>query len=655
MNTSDCLRGEMVAEWFREPSEVLRLRVEFADRYRELDSWSVDELSLVGDNAELLHSVRCAGGPHRCEPSRDSCGGAMSYIVKATRYEPYHSRCIAPNADGAQVFCRALEIMGDEALSIAVMKSPLSVLAMVTAASRWLMTERAQEASLNISKSLYLIALVAPRKGGEIYAWGREYYARRPFLKESDIPAMVLRDYFSSLYAWQFIRCDDTQMHDLSGSVISLTAAIDYVGAPDDSGATIEDFQLVTSDGLDCLKGTATEKTLQGGIVACLVMRLKQYMVKAMQDAPALQSFITSVGGAVTARELFLLRYWDAAMPQYLQVIMNSRRYCGLMDKAGYFRSMNGCGKIKRAVDNIVRYNEVTDLVSDHQNGEALNEVFFALLSGGVSAVRGYGTALSSVTDDVLSCHCGALGHEEVAELSMGGCIWQLLMPRYQVWRQLYAYTHSSSSVKSAYAMLPANLRLQTVLVAMLPGDVLHTSSWVPLWRVSVSSASDKDVLLAELARRAVRRSLFSEYCECEGFEQCEAAAKSVLYGCYTLDEIPSLCGLSLGWVRLFDVCLRVNKVDVASYEGLVSTLEGVLERIWKGVVTMDMQVADDTERLFIDCDCVIRQTYALPYAAGLSIRRAFFGVATSAVELSGFNPFARLIEGVANVCEATQ
>ncbi|TFY87635.1 hypothetical protein DYL59_17760 [Pseudomonas kairouanensis] len=652
MDTLGYRRDHIVAQWLRDPSGICRLRVELLGRYKELDIWSVDELDLIGDKAGELRLYECFAGRSRNGLDRDKSSGAMTYIATPTRYEPYHSRCIEPNAIGAHIFDRALEAMECEALDCSVMKSPLSALAMVTAASRWLMTDIAPEASCTVSRKLCFIARWAPKKGGEISAWGREYYAHRPLLDVSDIPAMVLRDYFSSLYAWQFIRSDDPQIHDLSGSIISLTAAIDYVGAPDDSGARIEDFQLVTSDGLDCLGGVAPKKMLQGGIVACLVMKLKQYMVNAMQDVPELPLFVASAGGIVTPREFFLLRYWDAAMPQYLQIIMNSSRYCRLVDASGYFRSMSRCGKLKRATDNIVRYNEVTDVVSDHQNGEVLNEVFFALLSGGVEAVRGYGSALSAVTDDVLSCRCGELGHEEAAELSMGGCIWQLLMPRYQVWRQLYAYAHSQPEIESAYAAKSASARLHSVFVTMLAGDVLHTDNWMPLWKMSFPSESNNEALIAELARRAVRRSVLIERCSEGDFSRCETAAKSALYSCYALDDVSVLRGLSCEWIRLFDVCLRANNIDVSGAEDIVRALKEVVGRIWKGVVTMDAQVADETEQLFIDCDSVVRQTYFLPYVTGLSIRRVFFGVASGAVELSGFSPFARLSDGVVNVCD---
>jgi len=52
-----------------------------------------------------------------------------------------------------------------------------------------------------------------------------------------------------------------------------------------------------------------------------------------------------------------------------------------------------------------------------------------------------------------------------------------------------------------------------------------------------------------------------------------------------------------------------------------------------------------------MDIDQAVRRTYSLTPADGIIVRRAFFGVGSSAVELSGLNPYARLADGVSKMC----
>ncbi|MFF4012549.1 hypothetical protein [Streptomyces sp. NPDC001717] len=88
--------------------------------------------------------------------------------------------------------------------------------------------------------------------------------------------------------------------------------------------------------------------------------------------------------------------------------------------------------------------------------------------------------------------------------------------------------------------------------------------------------------------------------------------------------------------------------------------LNSIIARIWQLVV----DTVDDTaehrplppggvsdhrdEILFMDTDHAIVQTYQLPTADGVILRRAFVGVMSSATELGCLNPYARFTDAVA-------
>lgn len=189
------------------------------------------------------------------------------------------------------------------------------------------------------------------------------------------------------------------------------------------------------------------------------------------------------------------------------------------------------------------------------------------------------------------------------------------------------------------------------------PGSTLHSTAWQPLWNVSHASTctSDRVSWVNKLARRAASRSLAGKASDDTIRRDCETVARSILADCDRFPDPATLRTLSAKWCHLFDTA--ITGVDATrSTDPITRELRTLISRIWKYIIIGSnhdaINSADETvERLFIDVDHAIRKTYHLEPAYGFTLRRSFFGVATSAVELSGFNPYGRLADGIGNTC----
>ena len=302
---------------------------------------------------------------------------------------------------------------------------------------------------------------------------------------------MVLRDFYSSIYAWQFIRCIDEQTIDLCGAALCLTTAIDYVGASDDPAGGYDVYIAAASEGVACLAGKAATQALQDMVIADAFMVTKDAMAEKAKEINDIDFFIGANGGPVTPNQFLLARWWDAAMVPYHRLIMSTTHYKNLTDSLGTFKSADSCGRIKRAVDSIIRYDEIVDAVSDYVNKECFNEFLVALAAGGSKSTRNYAHAVARVIDDALECDCGENGHEEAAELAMGACLWYQLAPRYMARRQLLSYAAGTDVVREAYAWPAPGERLSAAAdVCLRPGNTLHATTWEPLWKESRDSRS---------------------------------------------------------------------------------------------------------------------------------------------------------------------
>jgi hypothetical protein len=437
-----------------------------------------------------------------------------------------------------------------------------------------------------------------------------------------------------------------------------MTTAIDYVGAKDNpAGGGYDAYIAAASEGVACLTGKPATQVMRDMVIADSFMVTKDMMIEKSREIPNTDEFIRVGGGQVTPNEFLRARWWDAAMVPYHCLIMSTSQYKYLTNDLGAFRSADMCGKIKRAVDSIIRYDEIVDMVPDYSNEECFNELLVALAVGGSNSACGYAHAVARVTDDALECDCSADGHEEAAELAMGACLWYLLAPRYMARRQLLSYAAAVDVVREAYAWPAPGTRLRAVAdLSLQPGNTLHATTWQPLWKgtVALSRDTNQQALVHGLARRIIRRSLVDGAGH-EVIRSSEAAASSVLADCDTLGSQESLRALSAKWCHLFETVLACVPAGRTVRHLTTHMLSCLVDRIWQHTIVGPNHGSTDStdgtdERLFIDVDQAVRQTYHLPSAEGTAVRRAFFGVMTSAVELSGLSPYARLSDGAAHM-----
>ncbi|KAM4064971.1 hypothetical protein HRG_004681 [Hirsutella rhossiliensis] len=542
------------------------------------------------------------------------------------------------------VFCREV--------SSSVRASPLAATALLTAASvrAGLWTDHGS----GIGGGLSMVASTGPKKGGEAQQLIGEYRRHHADSKKSAAP-MVLRDFYASIFSWQFIRCPDWRTADLCGSALCMTTAIDYVGTRDDAGGGGYDvYMAAASEGVACLAGKAANQALRDLTIADSFMVAKDEMTERAMEILDVDEFIRVSGGPVTPSEFLRARWWDAAMVPYHRLIMSTDGYRHLTNSLGTFSSVHACGRIKRAIDSLIRYNEMVDVVSDYSNHECFNELLVALAVDGSSGAHGYAHAVARVTDDVLACGCGVDGHEEAAELAMGGCVWYLLVPRYIARKQLFSYENAVEDVvREAYAWPAPGTRLRAVAdVSLQGGETLHTESWQPLWGGTDAWSPDahQPAVISGLASRIVRRSLVAGP-GLDAMHGFEAAARSALADCDRAAGQEGLGASSAKWCHLLETLLE----SVSAGGPVTRTLSCLFDRIWRHtIVGLNHDLPDSAdgadERLFIDVDRAIRQTYLLPSARGAAVRRVFFGVTSGAVELSGLSPYARLCAGAARM-----
>ncbi|OXA37525.1 hypothetical protein Fcan01_27738 [Folsomia candida] len=128
-----------------------------------------------------------------------------------------------------------------------------------------------------------------------------------------------------------------------------------------------------------------------------------------MEAAPPL-------GWNITPFEYFESRWWEAAMTVFFKMPL-------LLDGGG-----NGvpcdenwiplgtrlCPSIRKAVDVIIRYDELVDIFHDIHSNEPMNEIHVAARYGGIEAVRDYAWACAGSVDEVATCNCiaGERSHE---------------------------------------------------------------------------------------------------------------------------------------------------------------------------------------------------------------------------------------------------
>ncbi|MEW2353365.1 hypothetical protein [Spirillospora sp. NPDC029432] len=629
------------------PQELRRQRVRTQVR---MDLWDAGACGLEDTSAATrLSMLRMGVGEAADRPDAGvsvprQAPRAATYLVHPPSYVPYESAQV-PRAPAGEEMCRqAIGAVFCDDVAASVASGPLAAAALLTAVS----TRAGLAGDAGIGSVLAALAACVPRKGGEVEEFLSQYCLRNATSPPPAVP-MVMRDFFTSFLAWQFIRCTDGGLLNLAGSVLCLTTAIDYVGAPDDAGGGGHDaYVRAAGEGVACLSGPAATRALHDIVLVDAFMRVKDAMKAVADELADPRRFTADCGGPVTPLEYMQARWWDGAMAPHHRLPMGTVAYRHLTDEFGAFTAAAQCGTIQRALDNLIRYNEIVDMVPDHAQGESFNEVNVALAVGGGDAVRGYAEALARVIDDALECRCGTAGHQEVAELAMGGCLMYLLAPRWNARRQLRGLTAAGSAAAQAFAWPAPGRRLQAVAsTALPPGDTLYTPLWDPLWKQDPPLAGPHAA--PELARRAVSRSLPGAAIDPQDLRPCHAAFEAALTACDTCGDDSGLPALAELWCAAFDTVLAASAAGRTIPEHATTALRSALARIWKQAIIgeSDERTPHPDQCLFIDTDHAVRRTYSLPPYQGLALRRAFFGVATSAAELSGLNPYARFTGGV--------
>lgn len=566
-------------------------------------------------------------------------------LIKPPAYVPYDSGQVPRYQSGEDSCRRFFDLVFCPEVQSSVRESPLA-----TIIERVLASLRANlyHGSGN-EGGISIVAALAPPKGGEAVELVSEYLRRHADSKEVCLP-MIVRDFYASFHCWAFIRCTDGRVPDCCASLQCLATGVDYVGARDDPKAGgFDNYVAAAGEGVALLSGKAATQNLRDLLITGAFIAVKDAMGRRSKKV----NFTDNTIPARLTPDMFLLaRWWDGAMVPYIRCTMSTSDYKHLTDSLGTFTSCDMCGNIKRAMDNLIRYNEVVDAIPDYVNKESFNELLLALAMTGSNGVSGYGHALARAVDNALSCHCGVNGHEEASEISMGNCLGFLMNPRYAGARQLLTYSASTDELREAYAWLPPGQRLRAVAeVSLLPGNTLHTPEWQPVWNMTCDNIQEP--LACELAQRIRRRSIVDGMvAECST-QPCEAVAISVLEECDRLDTPDSLRRLSSEWCRLFDTVLACTPAGKITDDSTIRGLSSLVGRIWQHIVVgpdcdQKSPIEETDVKLFIDTDRTIRQTFLLPPTEGIAVRRAFLGVATSALELSGLSPLARLTNGLA-------
>ncbi|HEY4458396.1 MAG TPA: hypothetical protein VGN81_29050 [Pseudonocardiaceae bacterium] len=582
------------------------------------DVWDARDCGLLTDTIDDALS-----GVHTVDNGGTGPDGELTYVVGEPRYRPYRSAAMPCPENGMVMAEHIMRTIHSPELAAAVRASPLADIARratdVQAESLW------RSDSSPSARGLAAVAAVSPRKGGEMRELWAEYSRRIPGATD---PIMAMRDLWGSAYVWQFIRGDDARLHDLSGSILSLTSAIDYCGAADDSGAGGHRlYMTAASEGLVHLSGPAATIAARDVVAVGGMMAVKDALATTSHRGHA---------EPVTPADYVRARAWDGAVAPYYRLMLGTADYRHLSDERGAFASALRCQAIQRATDNVMRYNDITDVVPDYAHHESFNELLLATALRGPGCLTGFGTALAELTDAVLECQCGLPGHEEAAEMSMGTCLWYLLIPRYNVRKQLAAYQAAGGVIAGAYAMPAPGMR--SLGCAVAPGDNMFTDDWEPLWRPEVRDAGLR-------AGRIARRCLLA------GVDRraCADAAELVLAGVDLASDEHSLRAAGAQWQRVFDIAL--TSADCGTSEH-TARLRGLVNRIWQQTVLGEHTGPAADANLLMDVDEAARATFELPRAMGTSLRRAFFGLVSGAVELGGLNPYSRLANGLAVVCE---
>jgi hypothetical protein len=220
------------------------------------DVWDAQRCGLIGGSA--VHSLLTGLTTVTDGPSaRD---GATTYMVGEPDYVPYRSTTMPCPLEGYQLAQRVMRAVRAPEIRPSVEASPIADIAarttMAQAVALW------RPSATPAARGLARLATMALRKGGEMRELWSEYRRRVPAATD---PIIAMRDLWGSVYSWQFIRGGDARLHDLCASLMSLTSAVDFCDAGDDSGAGGHPrYMRAASEGLTYLSGPAATQAGAG-------------------------------------------------------------------------------------------------------------------------------------------------------------------------------------------------------------------------------------------------------------------------------------------------------------------------------------------------------------------------------------------------------
>ncbi|MFF0629608.1 hypothetical protein [Streptomyces sp. NPDC004296] len=524
----------------------------------------------LADQACRRRLARLTMGP----PERQGLDGAQ--VVTATAYRPYASPGIPDSPDGDRLCAEFMDALFSDEVTRSIQESgPMAILAATDAVRRILAGP-----GNPVGDRLAALAAAVPAKGGEAGPIIATYLARHA-TDATQAALMAVRDYWGSINTFWLPR-GTGEFLDLFGAVFILASAIDYAGASDDSGAGSRALHVkAANEGTVAVAGRAADLALQETVLTCGVMLAKDALRGAPDPLPDLHRYLADAGGAPTPQEYAWARWWDAAMLPYFRLGFGSRPYRMLDDDgAGTFDTSFRCHRIRRAIDNSYRYNEIIGILTDYAHGETCNEALLALATGGVRSVTGYAAACARAVDDVLACDCGADGHEEVAETAMGGLAWYLVTPRYEVRAQLHALSATGGDFPREFSLSTAEPQFGSIARTRLTdGDMLHGPGWEPLW---YEDDTPETHWVDQLAQRAARRVVTADT-SAATIRACAAAAHKAISACATTapDELPQLASL---WRELF-LTAAAPALDAPGAQDVVTRLADLTARVWEHII----------------------------------------------------------------------
>ncbi|OXA42173.1 hypothetical protein Fcan01_23272 [Folsomia candida] len=270
-------------------------------------------------------------------------------------------------------------------------------------------------------------------------------------------------------------------------SALCMTTCTDYVDAPDDpkmggreayAKAVVDSIKIGGSKFAPFMDELVTTSAM----IAHKTEILDQCLAGKMETAPPL-------GRSITPFEYFESRWWEAAMTVFFKMplLLDGGADGVPCDENWIPLGTRVCPCIRKAVDVIIRYDELVDIFHDLHSDEPMNEIHVAARYGGIEAVRDYAWASAGSVDEVATCNCiaGETSHEWGADIAIGSSAWYAVVPHYRAFTQLAETRHLTSEKYAALAAKANHAGFITSYIADTGNSgMFHTNEWVSLTKL---------------------------------------------------------------------------------------------------------------------------------------------------------------------------